>query len=473
MMSRFKQLFSTLRLPISFESRCTVLKEYCTTAPDSELELFVALSLAKRVFPFTKNTLLEVAESVVSAYIPAWLIQECITNSASKSLALSRLLPAGSGLHLSSLSELLTHFPVKNAVSESVLLNMDSVEQELFFLLVSTPRIFGITPFLLSFVLEAHNKEYLAPYSKPLIFPEPVKWEGAWAELGDIGSWQLQQYVPGTRVQVCVLNNTTCIWDSGYSLQTQRYPQLTITSSLTQKIHVFGVLNEISSVEELHSVRSTTTNNNTGVIVDSIWISQSDEYRFATTEEQNLFFSENSHYTRNPALVFNNWNSLQDSIAAFPSGFVAMQRTSTYKMLQQYRILPNSYSMLAVILYVQTGAEYTLAVRDRTTFVPILKGYIGLDHNEHAYIDSFVKSNTIEKFGPVRSVPARIVVYVEFNSVQTSKRRKSGVAVSGVRLIRIEPEIPPEAVTTLEEVQKLCCSVCNVTFYQLNTWLWL
>ncbi|MEY4556081.1 MAG: hypothetical protein RL093_1200, partial [Pseudomonadota bacterium] len=69
----------------------------------------------------------------------------------------------------------------------------------------------------------------------------------------------------------------------------------------------------------------------------------------------------------------------------------------------------------------------------------------------------FVRDNTVERFGPVRSVKASrefgLVLEVAFEGLQRSKRHKSGVAMRFPRISRIRWDKPvkeADELTTLE-----------------------
>ena len=64
---------------------------------------------------------------------------------------------------------------------------------------------------------------------------------------------------------------------------------------------------------------------------------------------------------------------------------------------------------------------------------PVGKAYFGFTDEELKQLDKFVRDNTIERFGPVRSVRADrdfgLVLEVAFEGLQRSTRHKSGVAM--------------------------------------------
>ncbi len=79
---------------------------------------------------------------------------------------------------------------------------------------------------------------------------------------------------------------------------------------------------------------------------------------------------------------------------------------------------------VCVLLYVQAGDgrganwfnEYTFAVWEDDLLVPIAKTGAGVTDEEIAEIDRFVRENTREKFGPVRSVTPELVFELAFDA---------------------------------------------------------
>ena len=72
----------------------------------------------------------------------------------------------------------------------------------------------------------------------------------------------------------------------------------------------------------------------------------------------------------------------------------------------------------------------------RNELVSFAKAYSGLSDEEIRLVDSFVRRNTIEKFGPVCTVKPELVFELAFEGIQKSSRHKSGVAVRFPRINR-------------------------------------
>ena len=114
----------------------------------------------------------------------------------------------------------------------------------------------------------------------------------------------------------------------------------------------------------------------------------------------------------------------------------------------------------AVLMYAQRGhgkrssfySDYTFGVwteddAGKRVLTPVGKAYFGFTDEELKQIDKYVRDNTIERFGPVRSVRAEpnhgLVFEAAFEGLQRSTRHKSGVAMRFPRINRIRWDKPP------------------------------
>ncbi len=121
----------------------------------------------------------------------------------------------------------------------------------------------------------------------------------------------------------------------------------------------------------------------------------------------------------------------------------------------------------AVLLYAQRGhgkrssyySDYTFGVWKGDDLVPVGKAYFGFTDEELKQIDKFVRDNTRERFGPVRSVTANkefgLVLEVAFEGLNRSSRHKSGVAMRFPRISRLRWDKPPAEADTLENLEAL------------------
>jgi DNA ligase-1 len=117
----------------------------------------------------------------------------------------------------------------------------------------------------------------------------------------------------------------------------------------------------------------------------------------------------------------------------------------------------------AVLIYAQPGSgkraglftDYTFGIWEGSHLVPFAKAYSGLTDEEIRKVDSFVRRNTLEKFGPVRTVKPELVFELHFEGIQRSSRHKSGIAVRFPRMARWRTDKKAEDADTIERVRSL------------------
>ncbi len=110
-----------------------------------------------------------------------------------------------------------------------------------------------------------------------------------------------------------------------------------------------------------------------------------------------------------------------------------------------------------VLMYAQRGSgkrssfysDYTFGCwtappEEGGELLPVGKAYSGFTDEELKGLDSFVRRNTLNRFGPVREVEKTLVFEVAFDSIHESKRHKSGLAMRFPRISRIRTDKPAE-----------------------------
>jgi DNA ligase 1 len=90
---------------------------------------------------------------------------------------------------------------------------------------------------------------------------------------------------------------------------------------------------------------------------------------------------------------------------------------------------------------------------DALQLLPFAKAYSGLTDEEFRAVDRTIRADTLEKFGPVRSVKPSLVFEIGFEGINRSPRHKSGIAVRFPRMLRIRNDKPlwqADSLATLE-----------------------
>lgn len=172
-----------------------------------------------------------------------------------------------------------------------------------------------------------------------------------------------------------------------------------------------------------------------------------------------------------PLLPFATWDDLATLRADPPSivieGVMIKRRDSPYVGGRPrgpwFKWKRDPMVVDAVMLYAQRGhgkrsgfySDFTFGLWDGDALVPVGKAYFGFTDEELRELDRFVRTNTTERFGPVRSVAAKLVLEVAFEGLNASPRHKSGVAMRFPRISRIrwdKPASEADRLATLKDM---------------------
>jgi len=164
-----------------------------------------------------------------------------------------------------------------------------------------------------------------------------------------------------------------------------------------------------------------------------------------------------------PLIVAPDWETLaklrDEARAQAYEGLMFKRRDSAYiggrKVGLWYKWKRQPLSIDCVLMYAQRGSgkrssyysDYTLGCwsappDEGGELLPVAKAYFGFTDEELRWLDSFVRKNTLNRFGPVREVEKTLVIEVAFDSVHLSKRHKSGLAMRFPRIARIRSDKP-------------------------------
>jgi DNA ligase-1 len=108
----------------------------------------------------------------------------------------------------------------------------------------------------------------------------------------------------------------------------------------------------------------------------------------------------------------------------------------------KWKVAP--FTLDGVLVYAHPGhgrraslyTDYTFGVWQDDTLVPVAKAYSGLDDREIRELDAWIRRNTVERFGPVRSVRPEQVFELAFEGINRSTRHRAGVALRFPRILR-------------------------------------
>ena len=117
----------------------------------------------------------------------------------------------------------------------------------------------------------------------------------------------------------------------------------------------------------------------------------------------------------------------------------------------------------AVLIYAKGGSgkraglytDYSFALWKDGQLIKFASAYSGLNNEEIKELDKWIRKNTIEKFGPVRSVKPEMVFEISFENIQVSNRHKAGISVRFPRISKWRKDKNIKDADTLENAQKL------------------
>ena len=175
-------------------------------------------------------------------------------------------------------------------------------------------------------------------------------------------------------------------------------------------------------------------------------------------------------------MQFDSWDEVakerEKSREKRSEGLMLKRNESTYQVGRKkgdwWKWKVDPLTIDAVLTYAMRGhgrrsnlfTDYTFALWDENEegdkeLVTFAKAYSGLTDKEFRQVDAWIKKNTLDRFGPVRSVTPQHVFEIAFEGIAPSKRHKSGVATRFPRILRWRKDKKIEEANTLDELKAL------------------
>lgn len=117
-------------------------------------------------------------------------------------------------------------------------------------------------------------------------------------------------------------------------------------------------------------------------------------------------------------------------------------------------------SILVVLLYFQRNIEphnpavsqLTFGVWKGDSLVPIAKLNCLLNREDQSFVSEYISKNTLDKFGPVRTISPNLVFEISFEGTSASSRHKSGKTLKNPRILRLCKELKASNISKIEEI---------------------
>ncbi len=333
------------------------------------------------------------------------------------------------------------------------------------------------------------GKDDLKARPYPFYLAHPITDEEVNA-LGEVEEWQAEWKWDGIRGQIIKRKDEVFIWSRGEELVTEKFPELQeMADNLPNGTVLDGEILPFQNGEPLPFAllqtrigRKNLTKNilkTAPVVFKAYDILELDTVDIRTKSlkqrYQQLRLMAQKYPHPNLQLsepqTFRNWEELAEirkkARSLKTEGFMLKKRDSEYEVGRKrgnwWKWKVDPLTIDGVLIYAQKGhgrradlySDYTLAVWQDDELIPFAKAYSGLTDAELRKVDAFVKKNTKERFGPVRTVTPQLVFEIAFEGIQESKRHKSGIALRFPRISRWREDKTMNEANTLNDLKEL------------------
>ena len=331
-------------------------------------------------------------------------------------------------------------------------------------------------------------------FSKPYPFYLAYQLDKETEQLGDLNFWQIERKYDGIRGQIIVRGNQLFVWSRGEELITEKFPEFKMLTTLLPNGTVLDgeilpVKNGLPLPFQTMQTRISRKNITKKSLLDAPLVmmcydlleykgedirNESMEVRREKLEQliaDAYKINADTPLMVSPILNCNSWDEIKiERLKArefLCEGLMLKKRDSIYEIGRRrgnwWKWKVDALTVDGVLLYAQRGhgrranlyTDYTFAIWDGDLLVPFTKAYSGLTDKELVQVDAWIKKNTKDKFGPVRSVKAELVFEIAFEGIQASPRHKSGIALRFPRIARWRTDKSIEQANTKQDLLQL------------------
>jgi DNA ligase 1 len=308
-------------------------------------------------------------------------------------------------------------------------------------------------------------------------------------QLGNIGDWQIERKYDGIRGQLIVREGTVNTWSRGEELMTDRLVEFNAVHQVLpngtvidgefiayrEKILPFGEMQK--RIGRKNISKKVLQEVPVAMVCYDLLEFNGEDIRDKPLKERRALLEELIRPELYPVLQLapvlpcSDWNRIDElrteARALGCEGLMLKHRESVYETGRRrgkwWKWKVDPYTVDAVMIYAQPGhgrranlyTDYTFAVWDNGELVPFTKAYSGLTDKEILEVDAWIRKNTIEKFGPVRSVKAELVFEIAFEGINASPRHKSGIALRFPRIARWRRDKNKDEINTKQDLLQL------------------
>ncbi|WP_405351205.1 ATP-dependent DNA ligase [Nonlabens sp. Asnod3-H03] len=340
----------------------------------------------------------------------------------------------------------------------------------------------------------------VAMRGKPYPFYLAYAVENEVSDLGDVTQWSAEHKWDGIRSQTIIRAGEIFVWSRGEELVTDKYPEFqkfldVIPDGTVIDGEILPYKNgQILNFNDLQTRIGRKTVGKKLLLDVPVVIVAYDLLEWQGKDIRELPFQERRALLDKLVLDSNEKANLIESDSMFPllisetmsfttwediakerersadrksEGLMLKRKDSPYlvgrKKGDWWKWKVDPFTIDAVLTYAMRGhgrranlyTDYTFGLWNDGELVTFAKAYSGLTDAEFRKIDAWIKKNTLERFGPVRSVTPHHVFEIAFEGIAPSKRHKSGVATRFPRILRWRTDKPIEEANTLDDLKAL------------------
>lgn len=337
-------------------------------------------------------------------------------------------------------------------------------------------------------ILEANPQDDI---SKPYPFYLAYPLEEGPEQLGSPELWLAERKWDGIRGQLIIRSGELFVWSRGEELMTEKFPEFHVLPNLLPDGTVID--GEIMPFKEGFPLPFQALQTRIGRKALTRAVLQSapvilraydlleykgEDWRSKPFEARRRMLETLLQEHPAPGVIqlselvpFTSWDDLrqarEQSREHASEGLMFKRRDSEYRAGRRrgdwWKWKVDAMTIDAVMIYAQQGhgrranlyTDFTFAVWNGNHLTPFTKAYSGLTDAEFEEINAWIRRNTLERFGPVRSVKPELVFEIAFEGIQASNRHKSGVALRFPRIHRWRKDKPAREANTLEDLMEL------------------
>lgn len=343
-------------------------------------------------------------------------------------------------------------------------------------------------------ILDEKSSDYL---SKPYPFYLAYPIEGEPSSLGNAEDWIAEHKWDGIRSQTIIRDNEIYVWSRGEELVTDKYPEFASFIGIIPDGTVIDgeilpfVDNEIGTFNDLQTrigrkTVSPAVLKKSPVIIKAYDLLEwkGEDIRSFPFEERRILLEKLYDDIKLNAIPlqlservkFSTWEELTEerlrSREMKSEGLMLKRKDSPYltgrKKGDWWKWKIEPLVIDAVLTYAMRGhgrrsnlfTDYTFALwqqneNNEQELVTFAKAYSGLTDAEFRMVDDWIKKNTLERFGPVRSVTPQLVFEIGFEGISLSKRHKSGIATRFPRILRWRHDKKIDEANSIEDLKSM------------------